>query len=533
MTKRRYKTGNARDQLSLLPARIEDYVPANAPVRALDAYVDTLDLAELGFRYTDGGHAKGKGHPPYNPADLLKLYLYGYQNKVRSSRCLERETHRNLEVIWLLRALRPDHKTIANFRKDNAEALKSVNKDFVLLCRELNLYGGKKCAIDSSYFHGNASKASIYPHKRLDRELDKLEAEIERYQKELEENDKSPAQRGESGSEDPQLQEKLTRLKARQQEKQALKQALEQSGEAQISTTDKDARRLNKGTGTVAGYNVQIVVDDKHRLIVASDVTNDGNDQHQLHRMAEQAKEALEVDELEVLADASYHDAGELAACEQTGITAFVPEPAKSRRIKAQGRLTRHAFCYEMARDVYVCPQGRELVPRGRPFEQNGRLWTRYASRPEQCQGCPLRQQCLPEKTGVRTLLRSEYEEVSERHRARMKGASGKMRERCGMVEHPFGTLKCRAGWTHFLVRGFEKVSGEWALMVMCYNFSRVLNIIGLDGFMEYCRQRRKKRVKMGENGEICAVLIVFAHLAARIWPRNAGKYAFCGSLSP
>ena len=249
-------------------------------------------------------------------------------------------------------------------------------------------------------------------------------------------------------SEDPELQEKLARLKDRQKEKQALKQELEQSGETQISTTDKDARRLNKGTGTVAGYNVQIVVDDKHRLIVTSDVTNAGNDQHQLYRMARKAKETLEVDEPEMLADAGFHDARELAACEQDGITAFVPEPVKSRHIKAQGRFTRHAFCYDPERNVYVWPQERDLVQKGQPYRQNDRMWTRYASHPEYCRDCPLRAQCLSKKAETRQVLRPEYEEVVERNRERMKQAKGKMRERSGLVEHPFGTLKCRAGWT-------------------------------------------------------------------------------------
>jgi transposase len=504
MTQRRYKTGTARDQSSLLPARIEDYVSPDAMVRAIDAYVDTLDLASLGFRYADGGHAQGKGQPPYHPGDQLKLYLYGYSNKVRSSRCLERETHRNLEVIWLLGGLRPDFKTIADFRKDNAAALKAVNRDFVLLCRELGLYGGQKVAIDGSFFHGNASKASIYTKDKLDDQLKQLEEKIARYQQQLAENDALDARDGEPGAQlDSELATKLEALKERQQETQALKARLEASDETQVSTTDEDARLLNKGDGTVAGYNVQIVVDDEHKLIAASDVTNDANDLHQLHRMATMAKQDLDVETLEALADAGYFEAGELASCEQNGITAYVPEPDKSARMKQQGRLAREAFRYDAGRDVYVCPQGQELRPQGKPSLHRGKLRRRYETTLSQCRDCPLRGQCLAKDADCRQVYRSEHEAVVERHRQRMKEAGGgKMRERSGLVEHPFGTLKCRAGWTHFLVRGFTKVGGEWALMATCYNFGRVLQIIGFDRFREYCRKRRKKL----ENAAISAV---------------------------
>ncbi len=494
MMKRRYKTGAARDQISLLPPRIEDYVSKNAPVRAIDAYVDTLELEKLGFCYADGGHARGNGQPPYDPRDHLKLYLYGYLNKVRSSRCLEREAQRNVEVMWLLGGLTPNYKTIANFRKDNAAALKGVNKDFIALCKELNLFGGAKVGIDGSFFHGNASKASIHTKEKLDKQLSELEARIEAYQKQLDDNDASEAKGDDAPApEVPELAEKLDKLKELQSAKQALKDKLEASGETQISTTDEDARLLNKGNGTLAGYNVQIAVDDKHKLIVASDVTNDGNDKHQLHRMAAMAKEELEVEELEALSDVGYHEEGNLAACEKDDITTYVPEPRKSAKTESQGRFTRDAFQYDGARNVYVCPQGEELAQRGQPTEYKGRMRTGYASSAGQCKTCPLREKCLAENSSVRQIYRSEHEEVVERQRARMKEAGGqKMRERSALAEHPFGTLKHRAGWSHFLVRGFEKVGGEWALMATCYNFDRVLNIIGFDAFKEYCLERQK-----------------------------------------
>ena len=434
-------------------------------MRAIDLYVDTLDLEELGFLNADGGHAQGKGQPAYDPRDHLKLYLYGYLDKVRSSRMLERETHLNLEVIWLLGGLAPVYKTIADFRKDNADALKAVNRDFILLCNELGLYGGKKCAVDGSFFHGNASKASIYTKARLDKHQKKLEAEIERYQKELEKQDKDDEKADHSTSQkDTDLQEKLEALKKKQREKQALKDRLLDSGGTQISTTDEDA----------------------------SDVTHDGNDYHQLYPMKKMAMEALDVNEIEALADAGYFDNNQLKECEENGIAAYVPMPDKSGKKRAKGRFCRDDFVYDDKTECYRCPQGEALRRLGNPVYQKSKYWQRYASDISVCKACPLREKCLTEKARRRHLLRWLHEEVVDRHKERMRNANGKMRERSGLVEHPFGTLKHRAGWRHFLVRGFKKVAGEWALMATCYNFGRVLNIIGFDAFREYCIKRQQ-----------------------------------------
>lgn len=504
MTNRRYKTGIDREQGSLLPPRVEDYVSEDAVVRAVDVYVETLDLVALGFLYADGGHVDGKGQPPYHPADHLKLYLYGYLNKIRSSRCLERETQRNLEVIWLLGGLKPSYKTIADFRKDNADGLKATCKDFILLCRGLGLFGGDKIGIDGSFFNGDASKASIYTKKKLDKQLMGLEKAIERYQKQLDEQDSTDQKSGEAATgEYADLSEKLVLLKKKQTEKQTLKKELEASGETQISTTDKDARLLNKGNGTISGYNVQIAVDDKHRLIAASDVTNDGNDKHQLHRMAKMAAKALNADGLEVLADCGYHNEGDLALCEQDSMTTFVPEPKKSVLIEKAGRFTRDAFCYDASSDSYRCPQGEILHAKGKPHKKNGHMRQCYTSKTSFCKLCPLRKKCLSKKGERRNIYRSEYEDVVKRQQDRMTENPGKMRERSGLVEHPFGTVKHRAGWTHFLVRGFEKVGGEWAIMATCYNFTRVLNIIGMDAFRKYCLKTSKNRKKPVFKGPI------------------------------
>jgi transposase len=489
MTNRTFKTGESRDQANLLPPRIEDYVGPNNPVRAIESFVGALDLAKFGFRHADRG-AEGMGQPPYDPTDLLKLYLYGYINQVRSSRRLEREACRNLELIWLLKNLRPGYRTIANFRKENWKALKATNRGFVLLARELGLVGGAIVAIDGSFFHGDASKASIFTRKRLSAQIAKLDQEIEAYGKSLEDNDaaeaKAPRNEGhdDGGGDGADIGAKVAALMARRSRAQADLDRLEASGETQLSLTDPDARLLVKGGQGVAGYNVQAVVDDKHKLIVASEVVNDSSDVNQLHAMAKAAKEALDAEALQVLADEGYYSSTELKACEDDGIKAYVPPSEGNGLLEKAGRFGLKNFSYDGAADAYTCPAGQLLRPmEGRWTNTSGRVEIRYASRTKICRTCPLRSKCLTPKASQRIIRRWEHEDVLERHRARMEGASDLMRRRSAIVEHPFGTLKCRAGYRHFLVRGFDKVRGEWSLMALCYNFTRVLNILGFEGF--------------------------------------------------
>jgi transposase len=490
MTNRPFKTGESREQASLLPARVEDYVGADNPVRAIESFVCALDLGKLGFRHADRG-AEAMGQPPYDPADLLKLYLYGYINQVRSSRRLEREACRNLELIWLLKNLKPGYRTIANFRKENWQALKAVNRGFVLLVRELGLVGGAVVAIDGSFFHGDASKASIFTRKRLAEQVARLDLEIDAYGKSLEDNDAAEAKQprnddqGDGGSGDgADIGAKVAALMARRSRAQANLDQLEASGETQLSLTDPDARLLVKGGQGVAGYNVQAVVDDKHKLIVASEVVNDSSDVNQLHAMAKAAKEALDTEALQVLADEGYYSSTELKACEDDGIVAYVPPSEGRGRLKKQGRFSLEDFSYDGAADAYRCPAGALLRPmKGRWQNTSGRAEIRYTSRKAICGTCRLKTRCLSLKGLQRTIRRWEHEDVLDRHRARMQGASALMRRRSAIVEHPFGTLKCRAGYRHFLVRGFNKVRGEWSLMALCYNFTRVLNILGFEGF--------------------------------------------------
>jgi transposase len=514
MANRSYKSGPSREQASFLPPRIEDYVPKDNPVRAIEAYVDALDPIGLGFG--DVGSDGGAGQPPYDPADLLKLYLYGYLNQVRSSRRLEREARRNLELIWLLKGLAPGYRTIANFRKNNPAGLMAANRNFVLLARSLNLLGGDLVAIDGAYFHGDASKASILTEKRLQEQMAALERSIAQYNAALEANDQAEVAvavavapgKLPSGED---IAQKLAALRQRRAAADADLANLQQSGDGQLSRTNPDARLLTKHGQIVAGYNVQIAVDDKHKLIVASDVVNAGNDTGQLYAMAQAAKQALGVAALTATADAGYYNGQTLKACEDDAITAYVPPPDRGHRLKAQGRFSIEDFRYDAAADPYRCPAGAELRPmHGLKRQASGKMAIRYASRRSVCRVCTLRGRCLANKGARREIERWTHEDVIERHQARMQVAGeAMMRRRKALAEHPFGTLKCRAGYRHFLVRGFAKVRGEWSLMALCYNFTRVLNILGFEGFAACMAKVFRPLARALRAGSSCIQLLL------------------------
>jgi transposase len=526
MTNHAFKTGVCREQPSFLPPRVEDYVDRDNPVRAIEAYVDALDLEKLGFRHPGSGG--GAGQPAYDPADLLKLYVYGYLNRVRSSRRLEREACRNLELIWLLKGLTPGYRKIADFRKDNWAALKAANRDFVLLARELDLVGGELVAIDGAFFDGDASKGSIKTRKRLAERLAALDRDIEAYGAALAANDAAEAAQaaagGTTGGAD--VAQKVAALMDKRVQVQADLAQLDASGETQLSRTDADARLLSKRGQTVAGYNVQIAVDDKHKLIVASEVVNDGNDTGQLHTMAKAAKQELGAETLTVLADTGYYNGNALKACEEDGIIAYVPQAKRTARLEAQGRMSHEEFVYDADQDAYRCPAGLLLTPSDCRKTNGGRIEIRYTSRKADCDACPLRSRCLSAKTPTRTVYRWEHEAVLERHRARMKDAAALMRRRAELAEHPFGTLKCRAGYRHFLVRGFNKVRGEWSLMALCYNFSRVLTIVGLDRLIAYFAKRAGKSSFPRLHSALAAATRRPTTLLVRLWTQISPKSA-------
>ena len=482
MANRRYQSIKNRDQMDAFPPLLDDYVGQDNPVRAIDVYVDALDWLVLDFSPTDCG--TGRGQPAYSAAMLLKLYLYGYLHRVRSSRRLAQETRRNLEMIWLVEHQQPSHTVIARFRADNAAALKRACRDFVELCQGLDLVGGEAVGIDGTFMHANASKASLVTETSLEKQRAQLAQSIEAYLSDLNEADQHES---EALPTDPALAEKLKRLMAERDACQAQLAQMKARGEKQQSKTDPDARLLHKSGQTVAGYNLQIAVDAKHKLIVEHEVTNAGNDSGQLDVMAKRSQERLGVETLTVVADGGYYHQERIRCCVEAGITPYVALPRNKSSAKAQGRFDREAFSYETGEDVYHCPGGKTLVPQSEQIK-SGKRMIRYVSRCADCSQCPLKARCLPKTNAYRSLYRWEHEAVIDAHKQRMvQAGQEKMRQRTALVEHPFGTLKCQMGWRHALVRGFEKVRGEVGLLILSYNFRRVLNLIGIDRLRAYC----------------------------------------------
>jgi len=496
MNQRRYKQSQSRTQGMLLPPSIEEYVSEDNPVRAIDVYAESLDLEALGFQHAGGNLSPGQ--PAYPPVAMLKLYLYGYLNRVRSSRRLEKETQRNLEVIWLLRGLKPSYKTIADFRKDNPGAIKAVNTDFLALCQELGLFGGALVGIDGSFFRANASKSSIYTQKRIQTALENLEMQIEAY---LQAMDQLDQQEGQGEGDKQLLQEQLEALMARQAKQQKRKKKLAQSGEKQLSEVDADARLFSKSGQVVAGYNIQIAVDEKHKLLAVCEVTNDSNDVGQLAPMAQKAQEFLGSQHLQVVADTGYFNPQHLKDCLATGITPYVPQPDRYKAARRQGRFSREDFTYHPEQDCYVCPAG-QVLRRNRTYTMTGRLLYGYASQAAVCAPCAFKTKCLPKKTRYRQISRWEHEQIVSDHNQRMAQAGAeKLALRAALAEHPFGTLKHRCGWTHFLLRGKHKVRAEMALLMLGYNLTRVLNILGMEFFNTYCRMRARKCAQKAQSG--------------------------------
>jgi transposase len=492
MSGRRYKPVINRHMETFFPPSLEDYVTVDNPVRAIDAYVGCLDLESFEFRYAGGDRQRGQ--PAYAPDALLKLYLYGYLNRVRSSRRLEKETQRNVEVIWLIEGLRPTYKTIADFRKDNAKGLRRVNKDFVMLCKELDLFGGELVGIDGSFFRASASKGSIRTGKGLEQEIARIEQDIEQYHQQLNQSDQQADSQGVGSlTQDSELEAKVAALRKRQERNRQIVKELERSGETQYSTTDRDARLLSKSGQTMAGYNVQHSIDAKHKLIVTHSVTHDGNDLWQLQPMAKQTQETLDAEALTVVADSGYYNPEQIKECDEVGISVYAPIPNKSRPIAKQGRFTREQFHFDAEANHYRCPAGQTLEQRGKPYRKRGRFMIRYAGKGSVCAACEKRTQCLTEKSTYRQMVRWEHEAIIDAHRARMATDGAEMmRQRSGLAEHPFGTQKRWFGWDHFLVRGFKKVRGEMSLLTLCYNFLRVIHILGLDALREYCARSKR-----------------------------------------
>ena len=468
---KRFVQGVDRGQGTLFPECLDDWIDEDNPVRVIDAFVDRLDLAELGF---EGVEPAETGRPAYHPSVLLKLYVYGYLNGVQSSRRLEREAGRNVEVMWLLGRLVPDHKTVADFRKDSGRAIRKVCARFVELCREMGLLVKASVAIDGSKFKAVNNRDRNFTRAKVERRRAQLEESVTRYLSQLDTADRQEPSEA-LAAKTTRLKEKLAKLGEEMRRLEGLEVRMLAAPDQQISLTDPDSRSMatsGRGSGVV-GYNVQVAVDTEHHLIVMHEVTNVGSDRSQLAHVAKETKAALQTDTLEAVADRGYFNGEEILACDQAGITVTLPKPMTSGA-KSEGRFGKQDFVYLPDADVYRCPAGERLKYYYTNVENGLRLrryWTNA------CRTCALKSRCT---TAVqRRITRWEHEHVLEAVQRRLDENPQAMRQRRETVEHPFGTIKARMGATHFLMKTLPRVAAEMALHVLAYNLTRVMNIIG------------------------------------------------------
>ena len=456
--------GQSRDQATLFPERLEELIAAAAAVRVVDAFVDTLELAKLGFGKT---MPQRTGRPPYAPSDLLKLYVWGYLNQVRSSRMLERECRRNIELLWLLNRLAPDFKTIADFRRDNREAIRRVCRAFVQFCKGQDLFGAELVAVDGSKFAGQNSPKRVWTQGQLEKKAAALDKKIEEYLAKLDAADTQESAAEPSAADIAAMLERLRAEKAEIEQSVLLMQGMAMG---QVALTDPDVRLMRGAHGVVVGYNVQVAVDARHGLIAHHAVTQDSTDQNQLAPMALAAKEVLEAERLEAVADAGYGDADQVKACDEAEVTTFVPHP---RSVNPHGALfDKSVFAYDAATDSYRCPAGKTL-----PFRRVGKDEAReYRAARKDCCGCPLKPRCT--KSARRTVSRHRHEATLEALAERTRARPELMAKRRCLAEHPFGIIKAMA--PRFLCRGLPAVAAEMALSVIAFNLKRAMALLGI-----------------------------------------------------
>ena len=472
----RFVEGEDRRQPTLLPSCLDDYVAEENPVRVVDVFVDELELRSLGF---SGVVPAATGRPSYHPAMLLKLYIYGYLNRVQSSRRLEREAGRNVELMWLTGRLAPDHKTIANFRRDHGPAIQAACAQFIVLCRELDLFSVRIAAIDGSKFKAVNTRDKNFTATKLKKRIEQVEAHIAGYLQELDTADREESEATTARA--VRLKDKIALLRRQMQALRVMEEEVAASPDGQVSLTDPDARSMatsGRGSGIV-GYNVQSAVEAQHHLIVAHDVVMTGSDRQQLSGMAVKAKAAMGAEELEVLADRGYFSGEEILACEHAGVTPFVPKPFTSGA-KADGRFGKQDFVYLSDRDVYRCPAGQHL-PKHMTTVEKGLVLHRYWDLAS-CRACPIKAQCTPSPN--RRVTRWEHEAVIDAMQTRLDLAPHSMRSRRKIVEHPFGTIKAWTGSAHLLMKRLKNVRTEISLHVLAYNLKRVIAILGAQPLM-------------------------------------------------
>ena len=466
--------GKSRSQSTLFPERFDDYISEDSAVRVIDVFIDDLDISGLGFKT----EPNNTGRPAYHPTTMLKIYVYGYLNRIHSSRRLEREAGRNVELMWLTGQLAPDFKTIAEFRKNNGEAIRLVCREFVMLCKKLDLFADAFVAIDGSKFKAVNNRDRNFTKAKMKRRLQQIDESIERYLGQIASADRQEPDVAKAKTE--RLEDKITQLKKEMERLKKLEVRMLEAPDEQISLTDPDARSMatsGRGTGMV-GYNVQTAVDTTHHLIVAHEVTNQGHDRQQLHNMASQAKAAIGTDTLDVVADRGYFRGEEIKSCDESGITTYLPKPQTSGNA-AKGLFGKRDFIYHEETDTYRCPAGERLTRRTQ-MQQGDQVIYRYWT--SVCGSCSLRSKCTTGKE--RRVSRWEHEACVEAAEARLDREPERMRVRRCTAEHPFGTLKSWMGHTHFLMKTKAHVSTEMSLHVLAYNLKRVINIKGTQALM-------------------------------------------------
>ena len=471
---KRFVQGQDRTQCTLLPELLDEYIAADNPVRVIDVFVDQLDLAHLGFAGIDPAQT---GRPSYHPSVMLKIYIYGYLNRIQSSRRLEAEANRNVELMWLVARLNPDFKTIARFRKDNGPAIRKVCSQFVELCRRMHLFADSMIAIDGSKFKAVNNCDKNFTQAKIKTRMQAVEKNIQQYLDDLEAADiRSPKQ---STPHQVRLTERIAMFQAQMKVLETIETEVQQSPDKQVSQTDPDARSMQHRGGGIVGYNVQAAVDTQHHLIVAHEVTTAGHDRTQLANMGKQAKDALDKEALTVFADKGYYKGEEVAACMANGITPIMPKCLTSGN-KANGLFDKRHFVYDTNSNTYQCPAGEILIERFRTLEKGKNLIAYWSSN---CKSCALKPSCTT--SGQRRIKRWENEAVLDQMQTRLESMPDAMKIRRCTIEHTFGTLKHWMGASHFLMKTKAHVSTEVSLHVLAYNMKRVISIMGSVALMK------------------------------------------------
>ena len=501
---KKYKEGFNRKQQLIFPPSLDEYVDEDNPVRAIDDYVSLLDLKRLGFSDTSNSLS---GQKSYAPQLLLKIYIYGYLNKIRSSRNLEKENSRNVELMWLTAGLKPTYKTIADFRKVNPKALKQVFKEFVLLCKGIGVIGGEIVGLDGAFLRANASKNTLIMKKTIDESIKKVESSIQEYLITLEYSDEETVTNKLSKNL-PQNLEKLLKKQVKSKSDLALLKSLNKT---QYNRTDPDATIMSKPAHNLMAYNSQICVDDKFKFIVATDVTSSGSDKQELHKMALQTREVIDNPELIITADKGYSSAIEIKKCIDDGINTVIPLVRTGRELKNKGKFTKDMFIYDKDKDAYICPNNKLISKTSSLNQSYARTMYLYRSSQTDCNTCPIKDKCLGEKTKNKQTQRWEHQELLDTYNAKMQTDESKaiIKKRSSIVEHPFGTIKRTLGWDHFLVRTKKKVLGENALIMFTYNFKRLLNLIGIALFKKLCKAIKENDLTQIKE-EIAAYILAF-----------------------